>query len=414
MTSVKVHAYDLTGGLARQMSMQIIGKQMDAVYHTGIVAFGKEWWFGGGLSSAPPGTTHFGAPLEVIDMGTTNVPEQAFMDWLKSVEPTRFSPQHYNLLSHNCNTFTDEAARFLVGKAIPTKITGMLKEVMESPMGPMLLPMLEGMSLQQQQAMGGHAPTMNGMNGVNGSPPPPLGVLAPSAGAAAPAAISSNPWAGMGASSGPVPAVDDPDPELTMALMASMEEEQARQQSASGTTAPPATAAASSSEDAPVESNTEATVAASATMTTEGGSVGAAVTGGGGEGKVAKEDEATHEAASPPLCETERGRAEQVLGSALQVLKTNDEATINDLRKRLRTIALKLLQYPEEEKYRRFRLSNGTVQRRLVAPAGSLDWLRGLGFEEKEEGGEPVLMLAAGATDTALLRASTALLSEGL
>lgn len=375
MTSVKVHAYDLTGGMARQMSMQFLGKQMDAVYHTGIVAFGKEWWFGGGLSSATPGTTHFGSPLEIIDMGRTDVSEQAFMDWLKSVEPTRFSPQHYNLLTHNCNTFTDEAARFLVGKGIPEKITGMVKEVMDSPMGPMLLPMLENMSLQQQQAMGGHAPAMNGMGGMGGM----------GAAAAAPPAASTNPWAGMGAaaaSAGAGVGMDDPDPELTMALKASMEEEQARLQSnANG-------AAASSSQDASM----------AAPQSQQSPQSDAAV-------------------APPPsvsLSEAERERVEASLGPALQALKSNDDGTIGDLRKRLRTIALNLVDHPDQEKFRRFRLSNATVQKRLVTPAGSMDWLRGLGFQEKEEGGEPVLILEAGAADPALLRASTVLLAEGL
>ena len=121
--------------------------------------------------------------------------------------------------------------------------------------------------------------------------------------------------------------------------------------------------------------------------------------------------------APPPsvsLSEAERERVEASLGPALQALKSNDDGTIGDLRKRLRTIALNLVDHPDQEKFRRFRLSNATVQKRLVTPAGSMDWLRGLGFQEKEEGGEPVLILEAGAADPALLRASTVLLAEGL
>ena len=110
---VVVHAYDLSQGMARAMSMQLMGKQIDAIYHTAIVVYGREFFYGGGIASAPPGQTHFGAPLEVIELGTTEVPEALFLEWLSS-NAGRFRAEDYNLLRHNCNTFTDEAARMLV------------------------------------------------------------------------------------------------------------------------------------------------------------------------------------------------------------------------------------------------------------------------------------------------------------
>lgn len=33
--------YDITGGLARNMSMMIIGQQVDAVYHSSLIVYGK-------------------------------------------------------------------------------------------------------------------------------------------------------------------------------------------------------------------------------------------------------------------------------------------------------------------------------------------------------------------------------------
>jgi hypothetical protein len=48
MSSVYVYIYDITKGLARQLSLPLIGKHLDGVWHTGIVAFGREWFFGGG------------------------------------------------------------------------------------------------------------------------------------------------------------------------------------------------------------------------------------------------------------------------------------------------------------------------------------------------------------------------------
>jgi len=32
------------------MSKQLVGRQIDGIWHTGIVAFGKEFYYGGGIS----------------------------------------------------------------------------------------------------------------------------------------------------------------------------------------------------------------------------------------------------------------------------------------------------------------------------------------------------------------------------
>lgn len=134
-----------------------MGKTIDALYHTGIVVFGQEFWFGGGISSGSPGRTHFGVPLEVIELGMTEVPQEIFFEWLRGVGTNNFSSTSYDLMRNNCNTFTDQAAHFLVGKGIPEKISRMCDEIMASPLGAMISPMLENMSQAQQQSLGGHS-----------------------------------------------------------------------------------------------------------------------------------------------------------------------------------------------------------------------------------------------------------------
>lgn len=49
---VSLHVYDLSQGLARQLSQQLIGRHFDGIYHTGIVVFGREYFFGGGIFDA--------------------------------------------------------------------------------------------------------------------------------------------------------------------------------------------------------------------------------------------------------------------------------------------------------------------------------------------------------------------------
>ena len=38
---VTLHLYDLSQGMARAMSAQLLGKQLDGIWHTGIVCFGQ-------------------------------------------------------------------------------------------------------------------------------------------------------------------------------------------------------------------------------------------------------------------------------------------------------------------------------------------------------------------------------------
>ena len=46
--------------MASLMSKQLIGKQIDGIWHTGIVIHNKEYYFGMGIGCEPPGGTHFG------------------------------------------------------------------------------------------------------------------------------------------------------------------------------------------------------------------------------------------------------------------------------------------------------------------------------------------------------------------
>ena len=137
------------------MSQQLLGKEIEAVYHTGIVVHGKEYWFGQGLQCAPAShvQTQFGAPLRVEALGTTEVDEEMFRDFLREVQP-RYTSETYNLLRHNCNNFTSEAAMFLVGKDIPQQILDLPDVFLSTEIGQALGPML-GMFEQRMRHTSG-------------------------------------------------------------------------------------------------------------------------------------------------------------------------------------------------------------------------------------------------------------------
>ncbi|KAK3013424.1 hypothetical protein RJ639_010236 [Escallonia herrerae] len=122
--------------------MTFLGKAIEAIWHTGVVAYGDEYYFGGGIQHAPIGTTPYGTPMRVVDLGVTHVPKDVFEMYLQEISP-RYTAETYSLLSHNCNNFSNEVAQFLVGATIPDYILSLPNEVMSSPMGGLMLPMIQ-------------------------------------------------------------------------------------------------------------------------------------------------------------------------------------------------------------------------------------------------------------------------------
>ena len=76
MSTVRLYVYDLSNGLARQMSLQLTGRQIDGIWrvstvkyfkvecsfksdrHTSVVVFGKEIFYGQGICTTAPGQSH--------------------------------------------------------------------------------------------------------------------------------------------------------------------------------------------------------------------------------------------------------------------------------------------------------------------------------------------------------------------
>jgi hypothetical protein len=150
---VVLNIYDLSQGLARQLSASLLGKVIEGIWHTGVVVYGNEYYFGGGIQKTPVGQTPYGRPLKTVGLGYTQLPKEVFEDFLNEISP-RYTQATYNVLRHNCNNFSEEIAQFLVGTGIPEHILGLPDEVMNSPMGGMLLPMIQQLetTLKHNQA----------------------------------------------------------------------------------------------------------------------------------------------------------------------------------------------------------------------------------------------------------------------
>ncbi|KAG0125849.1 putative thioredoxin [Tuber indicum] len=139
---VQLYVYDLSQGMAREMSLGLLGVQIDAVYHTSIVVGGKEYHYGHGIHCSQPGETRHGNPMEIVPLGVTALPDDVILGYLDSLKSI-YSPEAYDLFVHNCNNFTNDVAQFLCGRGIPTHITALPQTVLNTPFGQMLRPMLD-------------------------------------------------------------------------------------------------------------------------------------------------------------------------------------------------------------------------------------------------------------------------------
>ncbi|KAL3897232.1 MAG: hypothetical protein SGCHY_003565 [Lobulomycetales sp.] len=140
--SVKLFVYDLSQGMARTLSLQLTGRQIDAIYHTSVVAFGMETYFGQGILQESPGSTMHGRPIQVIDMGDTHKSLAEFQQFIQQQRAV-WRAESYHLLDNNCNNFSDAVCMYLVGKNIPSHITGLPQDFLNTPLGAAIRPVIE-------------------------------------------------------------------------------------------------------------------------------------------------------------------------------------------------------------------------------------------------------------------------------
>lgn len=111
---MKLNVYSPTGG-------------QHAVYHTGVEVLGAEYVFGGGDTSfsgvtaqrprvPPPGSEWLF--YQTVDLGSTRTSKQEIHRVITELR-TEFPASGYDLVSRNCNHFSDALSNRLCGQSIP-------------------------------------------------------------------------------------------------------------------------------------------------------------------------------------------------------------------------------------------------------------------------------------------------------
>jgi len=113
------------------------------LFHTGVQVGGREYTFagGGGVFDMTPQEAPGAKFREAIDMGAFEGSESKLASIIDELKP-QFKPDSYNILTKNCNHFSDALVRRLLAKPIPGYLNRLA--MLGGCCGPCLPPSLGG------------------------------------------------------------------------------------------------------------------------------------------------------------------------------------------------------------------------------------------------------------------------------
>ncbi|RNF13552.1 uncharacterized protein Tco025E_06141 [Trypanosoma conorhini] len=137
VATVMLHVYDLSLGLVNRHSQELLGFHVSGLYHSAVVCYGMEFFFGGGISALGAGRTRFGKKYETLLLGTTTKTLSEFMTWIRQLEEDKYHASAYHPIECNCHSFTNDAVTFLLGSstAMPSFLFTTTEQLCKSGLG---------------------------------------------------------------------------------------------------------------------------------------------------------------------------------------------------------------------------------------------------------------------------------------
>lgn len=131
---VMLHQYDLSAGKAKWLSPMLLCSHMEGIWHTGVVVFDREYWYGGHIFESKIGQTPYGKPTKVINMGEQTMrSRQELWHFVQRELQFEFTMYNYDVLTNNCNHFSDAVCSFLINQHIPEDVLRQPQQVMRTP-----------------------------------------------------------------------------------------------------------------------------------------------------------------------------------------------------------------------------------------------------------------------------------------
>lgn len=177
-SEVTLHLYDLSSGLARKVSPWLLGRQVEGIWHTGVVAFGYEFYFTHDCGFDKPACTRFGAPTRVIRLGHTLRSQADLHKYIVGEMKPVFHRDSYDVVSHNCNHFADRVCMFLGGMHLPDDVLQQPEYLLVSRAVRFAKPLMNWY-LRDNVASRRPAPDVEDAEGAEGFEPPKIRALPP-------------------------------------------------------------------------------------------------------------------------------------------------------------------------------------------------------------------------------------------
>lgn len=139
---VTLHLYDLSNGMGQKLAPWILDHSLDGVWHTGLVCFGKEYFFSRDTVFDEAGATSFGKPCKVVSLGYTLWRQSELHKYIVDELKPKFHRDTYDAIDFNCNNFTNELCQYLCGKDLPPEVYNMALHLKSSALIRTIRPVL--------------------------------------------------------------------------------------------------------------------------------------------------------------------------------------------------------------------------------------------------------------------------------
>jgi hypothetical protein len=136
--------YDISSKATKVFGRLLFGKKIEGIWHTSLLCFEKEWWYGGDLFRSTPLKTPFGEPVKRVELGETYFTQQELMKHITEHLHDKFNQKTYDVFENNCNNYTNTISIFLCGKKIPQEILDMPRDLMAGGVARLLRRPLNG------------------------------------------------------------------------------------------------------------------------------------------------------------------------------------------------------------------------------------------------------------------------------
>ena len=142
-SKISLISYDISGRATKNLSRILFGRTIEGIWHTSVLAFGYEWWYGGDCFQSRPFSTPFGTtPDKVEDLGETTRTLTELKDFIKLKMRKKYNYQTYDVISNNCNNFTNEVSLFLTHRGIRSSIVSLPGDLLKGGLARLMRPFL--------------------------------------------------------------------------------------------------------------------------------------------------------------------------------------------------------------------------------------------------------------------------------